>query len=126
MHPVLVCLIVVGGVAVAWGAYEAADTLYEWYQDRKEQREYEEYVRMHAEKGRAVPVTTYFENEDDEEEEDNEPLAIWKRKRDSLNSTSELRHRNNVLSQEEREVSPMRNYNFIIYDQLNPDFNVDV
>lgn len=102
MHPGLVLAIVVGGVFVAWGGYEAIHTLYEWHQDRKEQREYEEYVRMHNEKSQYVPVPLFNNEDDDEEEEDddNEPLGIWKQKRDSLKS-SELRQRKpNTINQE--------------------------
>lgn len=93
MHPVAVIAIIMGGVFVCWGGYEAFNTLYEWHQDRKEQREYEEYVRMHNEKSQYVPVPLFNnEDEDEEEDDDNEPLSIWKQKRDSL-QTSELRQR---------------------------------
>lgn len=91
MHPIAVIAIIVGGAFVFWGGYEAVNTLYEWHQDRKEQREYEEYVRMHNEKNQYVPVTI-FNNEEEEEDDDDEPLGIWKQKRDSLQS-SELRQR---------------------------------
>jgi hypothetical protein len=103
MHPAVVVVIVLGGVFVSWGAYEAINTLYEWHNDRKEQREYEEYVRMHAEKSRSgVPVNTYQEESD---EEDNYPLGFWKQKRDSLNSSrSELRRRNNPFSDMEQVI----------------------
>ncbi|GAN03962.1 hypothetical protein MAM1_0052c03418 [Mucor ambiguus] len=106
MHPVAVIAIIVGGVFVVWGGYEAVNTLYEWHQDRKEQREYEEYVRMHNEKSQYVPVPL-FDDEDDEEGDDNEPLGIWKQKRDSLQS-SELRQRKlNTINKE-----PLPNYEF--------------
>ncbi|KAL9554215.1 hypothetical protein MBANPS3_002922 [Mucor bainieri] len=106
MHPVAVVAIVLGGVFVAWGGYEAFHTLYEWHQDRKEQREYEEYVRMHNEKSQYVPVPL-FNNDDEEDEDDDEPLGIWKQKRDSLQS-SELRQRKpNTINKEE-----MSNYEF--------------
>jgi hypothetical protein len=100
MHPVLVLGIVIGGALVFWGGYEAVNTLYEWHSDRQEQREYEEYVKAHAEKGRLVPVTL-FENDDDDDDDDDEPLGVWK-KRDSMNSNSELRHRHINSSQEVR------------------------
>lgn len=99
MHPVLVLGIVISGAIVIWGGYEAVNTLYEWHNDRQEQKSYEEYVKAHAEKGRLVPVTL-FENDDDDDDDD-QPLATWQ-KRDSMNSQSELRHRNINSSQEVR------------------------
>ncbi|RCI05286.1 hypothetical protein CU098_005886 [Rhizopus stolonifer] len=98
MHPIAVAAIVVSGLIVIWGGYEAVNTLYEWRRDRQEQREYEEYVRMHTEKSRHVPVTV-FENEDDDDD-DNKPLSIWKEK------DYELRHRRQ-FEDEEQET----NYN---------------
>ncbi|KAI8077144.1 hypothetical protein BDF21DRAFT_464329 [Thamnidium elegans] len=92
MHPVAVAVIVIGGVCVLWGGYEAINTLYEWHQDRKEEKAYEEYVKAHAEKGRCVPSTLFDQEED---EEDEEPLGLWKQR------TSELRHRNVTSSQYE-------------------------
>ncbi|KAI7864717.1 uncharacterized protein EV154DRAFT_533943 [Mucor mucedo] len=97
MHPALVFGIVIGGALVLWGGYEAVNTIYEWHQDRQEQKSYEEYVKAHAEKGRLVPVTL-FENHDEDDEEDDEPLGVWQ-KRDSMHS--QLRHRNNHSSSEE-------------------------
>ncbi|GAA5813427.1 hypothetical protein MFLAVUS_006905 [Mucor flavus] len=92
MHPAAIVFLAFGGVCVLWGGYEAINTLYEWHQDRKEEKAYEEYVKAHAEKGRCVPSTLF---EDDEEEEDEEPLGLWKQR------TSELRHRNVTSSQYE-------------------------
>ncbi|KAL7333249.1 hypothetical protein PS15p_202174 [Mucor circinelloides] len=106
MHPIAVIAIIVGGAFVFWGGYEAVNTLYEWHQDRKEQREYEEYVRMHNEKNQYVPVTI-FNNEEEEEDDDDEPLGTWKQKRDSLQS-SELRQRKHNTIIEE----PLPNYEF--------------
>lgn len=112
MHPLVVIAIGLGGVFVLWGAYEAADTLYEWYRDRQEEREYEEYVRMHQEKGRQVPV--FEQNSDEEEEEeDNQPLGIWKQKRDSLNSLNEFRHRS-VFSSQQQEVNTLNITKYIL------------
>ncbi|KAK4516472.1 uncharacterized protein ATC70_011444 [Mucor velutinosus] len=109
MHPIAVIAIIVGGAFVFWGGYEAVNTLYEWHQDRKEQREYEEYVRMYNEKSQYVPVPLFNndEDEDEDEDEDNEPLGIWKQKRDSLRS-SELRQRKPNSNNEE----PLPNYEF--------------
>jgi hypothetical protein len=87
MHPAAIFAIILGGAIICYGGYEAIHTLYEWHNDRKEQKEYEEYIRMHTEKGRAMSVTV-FQTEDDDD--DDEPLAIWKQKRDSI---SELRRR---------------------------------
>lgn len=102
MHPLAVFGgLVIGGVILCWGGYEAIHTIYEWHNDRKEEREYKEYVRMHAEKGRfsGAPM---FEECDDTDTEDNEPLGNWKQKRASTNSQTELRHRNISSSQNEK------------------------
>lgn len=101
MHPLAIAGIVLGGVFLCWGGYEAIQTIYEWHNDRKEEREYKEYVRMHAEKGRfsGVPM---FEEGDDSDPEDNEPLGHWQQKRASINSQSELRQRNISSSHAEK------------------------
>lgn len=90
VHPLIFCGVLVGTVLVGYGGYKLGTILYEWHTSKKEQREYEEFVRAHyAEKGR------YTEAEEDDDD-DNEPLGTWKQKRDSLNSDNnhELRHRN--------------------------------
>jgi hypothetical protein len=104
MHPAVVVVIVLGGVFVSWGAYEAIHTLYEWHNDRKEQREYEEYVRVHAEKSRGSDDIYQSEEEDD----DDKPLGFWKQRRDSLNhSRSELRRRHTNPFSDMEQVSYM-------------------
>ncbi len=108
MHPIVVFGIVFGGVVVCIGGYTAVHKLYEWYNHRREQKEYEKYVRMHAEKGRYNSVPVYEEDDDDD---DNEPLGIWKQKRDSFNSNksdNELRHRNVSLQQHEQVCEKTR------------------
>ncbi|KAI8885514.1 hypothetical protein K501DRAFT_331834 [Backusella circina FSU 941] len=90
MHPALVAIIALGGVFVLWGGYEAVSTIYEWHNDRKEEREYEEYVKAHKEK------YSYIYLQEDDDEEDNEPLEL-------LNDT-DLRHRRQ-FKQEQDDVS---------------------
>lgn len=94
MHPAAVVVIILGTAFVLWGGYEAANTLYEWHQDRQEEKAYKEYCKAHSEKGRCVPSTLFEQDDDDDEEEDdNEPIGVWKQR------TSELRHRNVASSQ---------------------------
>lgn len=99
MHPAAVIAIILGGAFVFWGGYEAVNTLYEWHNDRKEQREYEEYVRMHNEKNQYIPVTILHDDESDNDDDD-EPLGIWKQKRDSLQSSELRQRRNNTIIEE--------------------------
>jgi hypothetical protein len=80
MHPAVVAVIVLGGVFVLWGGYEAVNTIYEWHNDRKEEREYEEYVKAHKEKYSHV-----YMQEDDDDEDD--------RKAFELMDDNNLRHR---------------------------------
>lgn len=101
MHPAAVIAIILGGAFVFWGGYEAVNTLYEWHNDRKEQREYEEYVRMHNEKNQYIPVTIFHDDEsDNDDDDDDEPLGIWKQKRDSLQSSELRQRRNNTIIEE--------------------------
>lgn len=100
MHPAAVPLIVVlGGVFISWGTYEAIRKLYELYNNNKEQREYEEYVRAHAEKSQSDGVPVNRADVDD----DNEPLNLWEQRRNSFNdSQSELRRRHYGFSDMEQ------------------------
>ncbi|KAI8987391.1 hypothetical protein BDF20DRAFT_832333 [Mycotypha africana] len=122
MHPLAVFAIALGGAIIIYGGYEAINTLYEWHNDRKEQREYEEYVRMHSEKhGGLVPVTI-FENESDNDSDDDEPLAFWKKKRESPNHQSELRRRK-MFPQEDKQIEMSINEK---EEMVAPTVNTDI
>ncbi|CEP07721.1 hypothetical protein [Parasitella parasitica] len=101
MHPAALVAIISGGAFALWIGYEIANTIYEWHSDRKEQREYEEYVRMHNEKSQCTPVTIFKndESDDDESDDDDEPLSIWKQKRSSLQASELRRRKNNIIAE---------------------------
>ncbi|KAI8146368.1 hypothetical protein BJV82DRAFT_666155 [Fennellomyces sp. T-0311] len=83
MHPALIVLIVVSVPLGAWAAYEGAEYLREWWSERQERKQYEEFVRTHSEK------QAFFHDELDSD--DDEPLATSVLGR----AYGELRHRRN-------------------------------
>ena len=87
MHPALIVLIVVSVPLSAWAAYEGAEYLREWWSERQERKQYEEFVRAHGEK--QALLSAEFDSDDDE------PLAS-----SVLRRNSELRHRRHKGSQQ--------------------------
>ncbi|KAI7851439.1 hypothetical protein BDC45DRAFT_571935 [Circinella umbellata] len=92
MHPVLIVLIVASVPLGAWAAYEGAEYIREWWSERQDRKQYEEFVRQHYnnnEKQRPLYKRRSFDEEDD----DDEPLVKSIVGRRSFNDGNELRHR---------------------------------
>ncbi|KAI9491883.1 hypothetical protein BDB00DRAFT_789199 [Zychaea mexicana] len=72
MHPALIVLIIVGVPLGAWAAYEGAEYVREWWSERQDRKEYEEFVRHYNEK-HTVFRDESFDSVDNDD--DDEPLA---------------------------------------------------
>ncbi|KAG2218823.1 hypothetical protein INT45_007590 [Circinella minor] len=93
MHPVLIVLIVASVPLGAWAAYEGAEYIREWWSERQDRKQYEEFVRQHYnnnEKQRPLYKRRSFDEDDDD---DDEPLVKSIMARRSSSNCSELRHR---------------------------------
>ena len=92
MHPALIVLVIVSVPLGAWAAYEGAEYLREWWSERQERKQYEEFVRQqynNNEKQTSLRNRRAFDEDDD----DDEPLVKSIMGRKSFHYNSELRHR---------------------------------
>ncbi|KAI9254525.1 hypothetical protein BDA99DRAFT_562627 [Phascolomyces articulosus] len=106
MHPALIVLIIVSVPLGAWAAYEGAEYVKEWWSERQDRKQYEEFVRQHYDNNEKQAV---FRNKafDDDDDDDDVPLVKSMSGRKAF--SGRLRQRNSIFFDRNNNQSSLHN-----------------